>query len=330
MTSDMTDFLVIVPTYRRPEFLAQTLKSVLAQSGVSKRIIVVDDCPEGSAQRLVAGIDPGVIYLKNPTPSSGWPGKVRNFGFDASVRLGVNAHFVHFLDDDDTIPYGHYERVKKTFAANPDIDVVFGELRPFCVYSDDPQRRMRQEAQLHSTRQHFAHIARLAWIYHHIGATLKLKFLSKWLYRNHATFGTHLFLCSGALIRHRQFTRLGGFNPQIRITEDYEFFTRAIRAGGAHFLERVSANYRLGNAEALWSSLELTPQEEIYRRAEVRHYLADRSRQLLAEFGFLRFKAKQFAFRLVELALNCAVIPLMDRFGMGEVRRSSMARPLQA
>jgi GT2 family glycosyltransferase len=40
MTSDMIDFLVIVPTCRRPEFLVQTLKSALAQSGVSKRLIV--------------------------------------------------------------------------------------------------------------------------------------------------------------------------------------------------------------------------------------------------------------------------------------------------
>jgi hypothetical protein len=95
-------------------------------------------------------------------------------------------------------------------------------------------------------------------------------------------------------------------------------------------MERVSANYRLGNSEALWSSLQLTPQQGMYRRAEVRRSLAERSKQLLAEFGFLRFKAKQFAFRLVELALNSAVIPLMDRFGTGQVRRSSVPRPAQA
>jgi glycosyltransferase involved in cell wall biosynthesis len=304
MTLDMTDFLVIVPTYRRPELLAQTLKSALAQSGVSKRIIVIDDCPEGSAQRVVAGIDPAVIYLRNPAPSGGWPGKVRNFGFDASLRLKLKAHFVHFLDDDDTIPLGHYERVKQAFTQHPDVGVVFGKLRPFCVFSDDPQRRARQEAQLASTRQHFAHMARLAWIYHHVGASLKLKFLSRWLYRSHAIFGTHLFLCSGAVIRHTHFAALGGFDPRIRITEDYEFFARAILAGGVHFMGRISANYRLGNSDALWSSLEMSAEQASSRQAEVRDCLLRRSRQLQARFGFFRFAMRRIAFRLVEAALS--------------------------
>jgi glycosyltransferase involved in cell wall biosynthesis len=330
MTSDLTDFLVIVPTYRRPEYLAQALKSALAQSGVKKRIIVIDDCPEGSAECTVAGMDPAVTYVKNPQPSGGWPAKVRNFGLEASTRLGIEARFVHFLDDDDTVPFGHYERVMQAFAAHPDAGVVFGVLRPFCVPAENPQRRARQEAQLFSTRRHFARAARLAWIYHHVGATLRLPSLRKWLYRSHAIFGSYLFLCSGAVIRHGVVAKLEGFNPQIRITEDYEFFTRAILASGAHFLERISANYRLGNVEALWSSLELSRQEEMHRQVEVNRYLARRSLQLRSEVGLLRFRAQQIAFRLLELALNSAVIPLMDRFGMGGARRWGAPRPASA
>ncbi len=327
MTSDIYDFLVIVPTYRRPEFLAEALKSVLGQSGVSKRIIVVDDCPDGSAQRMTASIDPGLIYLKNPHPSGGWPGKVRNFGFDASVRLRVKARFVHFLDDDDTVPYGHYERVKQAFAARQDIGVVFGVSRPFCVFSEDAQRRKRQEAQLRASRQEFVRAARLAWIYHHVGATLMLGFLSKWLYRSHAIFGQYLFLCSGAIIRHEQVATLGGFNPQIRITEDYEFFTRAIMAGGAHFLERISVNYRLGNIESLWNPLEPSRQEEMKRQAEVRHYLRRRYLQLQSDLGFFKFSATKVAFKFIAWALYSAVIPLMDRCGFAGFRCAAAPRP---
>jgi hypothetical protein len=56
---------------------------------VSKRIIVVDDCPGwvGAADGT-ASIDASLIYLKNPHPSGGWPGRVRNFGFDAADPLG--------------------------------------------------------------------------------------------------------------------------------------------------------------------------------------------------------------------------------------------------
>jgi len=309
MSADFFDFLVIVPTYRRPELLAEALKSALAQSGASKCIIVVDDCPNGSAQQTTASIDPSLIYLRNPNPSGGWPAKVRNFGFDASVRLKVKARFVHFLDDDDIVPYGHYGRVKQAFAAHPDIGVVFGTMR------------------LRVKRQEFARAARLAWIYHHVGATLMLGFLSKWLYRNHAIFGRYLFLCSGAIIRHSQVVALGGFNPQIRITEDYEFFTRAIMAGGAHFLERISVNYRLGNIDSLWNPLELSTQEEADHQAEVRHYLTRRYQHLQSDFGYLRFGAMKAAFKFVAWALESAVIPLMDRFGLARIRRATAPRP---
>lgn len=327
MTSDLFDFLVIVPTHRRPEFLAEALKSALGQPGVSKRIIVVDDCPDGSARRITASIDPSLIYLKNPHPSGGWPGKVRNFGFDASVRLGIKARFVHFLDDDDTVPYGHYARVKQAFAAHQNIGVVFGVLRPFCVFSEDAPRRERQEAQLRASRQEFARAARLAWIYHHVGATLMLGFLSRWLYRSHAIFGQYLFLCSGAIIRHEQVVTLGGFNPQIRITEDYEFFTRAIMVGGAHFLERISANYRLGNIESLWNPLEPSRQEEMNRQAEVRQYLRRRHLQLQWDLGSLKFSATKVAFKLIAWALDSAVIPLMDRRGLAGLRRAAAPSP---
>jgi hypothetical protein len=200
-------------------------------------------------------------------------------------------------------------------------------LRPFCAFSEDAQRRKRQEAQLREKRQEFAHAARLAWIYHHVGATLRLGFLSKWLYRSHAIFGQYLFLCSAAIIRHEQVVALGGFNPQIRITEDYEFFTRAIMAGGAHFLERISVNYRLGNLESLWNPLEPSTHEAMNQQAEVRHYLTRRFLQLQSDFGFCRFRAKRAAFQLVAWAVNSAVIPLMDRFGFTGFRGATAPRP---
>jgi hypothetical protein len=95
-------------------------------------------------------------------------------------------------------------------------------------------------------------------------------------------------------------------------------------------MERISVNYRLGNTDALWSSLDLSPQQRIHRQAEVRRYLTWRFSQLQTEIGVLRFRAKQVAFRLVELTLNAAVVPLLARFGMGEARRASTPGPARA
>jgi glycosyltransferase involved in cell wall biosynthesis len=318
MKDDVYDFLVVVPTFRRPEFLTEALKSVLRQTGVTKCIVVVDDCPQGSARNVIAGLDPSVIYLQNPQPSGGWPARVRNYGFNTSIALGIKARFVHFLDDDDTVPRGHYERVKNAFDAHADIGVIFGLLRPFCAFSPNVERRRRQEAQLRLMRQGYFRTALRAWIYHHIGSTLKLRMLSRWLYRSHAMFGDYLFLCSGAVIRHEQVIRLGGFNPEVRITEDHEFFTRAIMASGVHFLERISANYRLGSSDSLWHPLELSAQGQIAHSAEVRGFLTSRYLRLQSEFGVFRFRAQRVAFRFVSAILDAAVVPLIGRLGLAE------------
>jgi GT2 family glycosyltransferase len=325
MTDEIFDFLVIVPTYRRPDFLAEALKSALRQTGVTKRIVVVDDSPEGSA-RPAASLDPSVIYLKIPQPSGGWPAKVRNYGFDRSIALGIKARFVHFLDDDDTVPYGHYERVKNAFAAHAEVGVIFGALRPFCVFSENLERRRRQEAQLRQMQQGYLRTVLRAWIYHHIGATLKMAAIRRWLYRSHAMFGEYLFLCSGAVIRHEQVIRLGGFNPEFRITEDYEFFTRAIMAGGAHYLQRISANYRLGSLDSLWHPLELDAQAQIDHRAEVQKFLTSRYLRLQSEFGVFRFRLQRIAFNLVAQILDSVVVPLIGRLGVAGFRTTNIRR----
>jgi glycosyltransferase involved in cell wall biosynthesis len=318
--------LVIVPTYRRPEFLAAALRSVLSQSGATKQIIVVDDCPDGSAREVVTSIDPGIIYLKNPQPSGGWPAKVRNYGFETSLARGIRSRFVHFLDDDDTVPDGHYEHVKQAFAAHPNAGVMFGVLKPFAEFSENWERRRRQEAQLTQKRKVFLHAARVAWIYHHIGATLKLGRLRRWLYRSHAIVGDHLFLCSGAMIRHEHVVALGGFNPNIRITEDYEFFTRAILAHGAHFLGRVSANYRVGSVDSLWNPLELSQQGQLDHFDEAQRFLTARYLRLQSDIGVVKFKATRFAFERISWLLDTLVIPVLDHFELATFRRDPARR----
>jgi GT2 family glycosyltransferase len=326
MTIDRLDFLVIVPTYRRPEFLAQALRSALVQNNVSKRIIVVDDCPNGSAREVAESMGPCVVYLRNPRPTGGWPGKVRNYGFEISRAMGIQARFVHFLDDDDTVPAGHYENVKRAFGDNPQVGVVFGVLEPFCVFSQDLERRRRQETRLAQIRQEFSHAARVARIYHHIGSTMRMGALRRWLYRSHALIGGNLFLCSGAVIRHEHVIELGAFDPHIRITEDYEFFTRAIVAKGVHFLGRISANYRVGGADSLWNPMELSTQAEVQLRAEVARLLQSRYLRLQSEFGAVRLKLTAVAFHLATWIIDSLLIPLLDRCALVLIRREKQRR----
>ena len=204
--------------------------------------------------------------------------------------------------------------------------------RLFVPYPTSPSGAKGQKAQLLQKQREFSYAARVAWVYHHIGATLKLPGLRKWLYHSHALLGGSFFLCSGAMIRHEHMLALGGFDPAIRITEDYEFYTRAIMAHGACFMQKCSAHYRVGSADSLWNPLDLDAQQALDHQAEAQRFLTLRYRRLSAEFGRPRFKFRKFTFACASLLLESVAIPLLDRVGITPSggRASSRARPAVA
>jgi glycosyltransferase involved in cell wall biosynthesis len=313
MLTNIVDFLIIIPTYKRPGPLCKAIQSAISQTNVTKHIIVADDCPDGSAVEVVRQF-PKVIYLKNPKPSGGWPGRVRNFAFDSAREMGIVAEYVHFLDDDDTVPHGHYDVVKEAFCSHPGIGVIFGLLRPFCEFSEDPGRRRRQELQLQDVRNWRIEASRFPWFYDQISATPKLPIVAQWLYRQHAIFGAEMFLCSGGTIRYEHVGELGGF-PDIRITQDYFFYTDAIRKFGCLFLKRETAGYGVGDTGAVWNPLDLDGAAKTAHTNEWMQELRMRSRNFRAEMGYFMFYARKIIYRIGHVVLNRGVFPVLDRRG---------------
>jgi succinoglycan biosynthesis protein ExoM len=89
----------LVPTYRRPKELAVCLQSLLAQVGFDTsqdEILVIDNCPEGSAQAIVASY-PSVRYEREPVPGVA---AVRNHAF----RSARGESFVLIDDDQEAAP----------------------------------------------------------------------------------------------------------------------------------------------------------------------------------------------------------------------------------
>src|ERR1700753_976337 len=128
---------VIIPTFRRPALLREAIESVLAQTQVPLEIIVIDDSPEGSAAAVVAEFSDSVCYIKNPQPTGGIPSVVRNLGWPTA-----RGRFIHFLDDDDRVPAGHYRAAIAAFESNPGVGVVFGRVAPF---GDPPEWQLLAE-----------------------------------------------------------------------------------------------------------------------------------------------------------------------------------------
>lgn len=94
---------VIVPTYNRPDQLAEALKSILAQTYKNIEIIVVNDCGEDVAY---------VIALLNDRNNIKYIRHDNNKGLAAARNTGIRAaagKYIAYLDDDDLFYPNHVE-----------------------------------------------------------------------------------------------------------------------------------------------------------------------------------------------------------------------------
>ena len=240
---------MVIPTFRRNRELAEAIASVLAQTGVTLEVVVVDDCPDGGAASVVQHLGDGrVSYLRNRHPTGGVPSVVRNLGWP-----NAGGRFVHFLDDDDRVPAGHYEAVVAAFARRPDVGLVFGSVEPFGAAPD---------AQLQHERQFFARASRTARLCVRTGR--KLAFAGQML------FDLPLLVCSAALVRRECVAGVGGFDPDIRLMEDADFHMRVMRRYGARFLDRVALHYRIGFPSLMHAPDPAVSQIELQREGRRR------------------------------------------------------------
>lgn len=224
MNRSEPDISVVIPTFRRPRELAQAIESVLRQQNITVELLVIDDCPDGSAEAVVMAIaDPRLRYLRRDQPSSGCPALVRNAAWSM-----VTAPLVHFLDDDDLVPAGHYQRAREAFRANPRAGVVFGRIEPFGDDTDD----VRHE------HAYFENAARRARSCRRYGRV--------WGFAATMLFKPTLLVCGAAVIRRSHLLNLDGFDITLPLMEDVDFYARAIRRFGAFFLDDVALYYRIG------------------------------------------------------------------------------------
>jgi hypothetical protein len=107
-------------------------------------------------------------------------------------------------------------------------------------------------------------------------------------------FDQTLLVCGAALIDRDCVKRLGGFDSDIRLGEDVDFFGRAMRQFGACFLDRVTLHYRIGIP-----SLMHAP---VLSEHEIRQF-REGSRRMMAKYlderGHLEFYAMKTLSRLL-------------------------------
>ena len=213
---------VIVPTYRRPALLAEALQSILAQQ-VDLEVIVVDDSPDLSARPVAEAVAAqGVQYVAMDPPTGGKPSLVRNRGAQQA-----RGRILHFLDDDDVVLPNAYAEVLATAQDRPSTGVFIGKVVPF---GPDP-------AVVERERRYFAESER---------RVRKAPESERWLTVNLLLHATPMVNSAG-FVRREAFDSVGGYDPEMPVNEDVEFYMRAVRRAGGFWMGREVVKYRVGN-----------------------------------------------------------------------------------
>ncbi|MGO4222716.1 glycosyltransferase family 2 protein [Lysobacter sp. TAF61] len=109
---------VVTPSYNQGQFIGRTLESVAGQQGVEVEHVVFDGGSTDSTTSVLAGFGRGVRWTSEP---DGGQTHAVNKGLVAS-----DGEIIGWLNSDDVYYPGALARVHAYFAANPDVDVVYG------------------------------------------------------------------------------------------------------------------------------------------------------------------------------------------------------------
>ena len=214
---------------------------------------------------MAAEFADSVHYLRNPKPTGGYPSVVRHLGWPLA-----RGRFVHFLDDDDLVPEGHYAAA---IAASRRIPALASCLAKSNHSVTRPTQMLRERA-------FFRGAARRAAICSRLGP--RLGFAAGMI------FDRTLLVCGAALIRRDCVQRLGGFDPEIQLGEDVDFFGRAMREFGACFLDRATLHYRIGSPSLMHAPV--LSEHEIQQHLAGARRMAAKYRSERGRFEFYAMK----------------------------------------
>lgn len=206
---------VIIPTYKRPDFLDRAIDSVLSQTYKNIEIIVVDDNnpdTEGrkrtEAKMAKYADDPRVHYIKHEYNKNG--SAARNTGVRAS-----KGDFVAFLDDDDRyLPKKIESQVNKLLSLPSEWGFCYNQY--YTQKGDGP----------------------LIPVDEHREGDLYLISLK------HAGFCINVG--SNAMVRREAFEAVNGFDESFRRNQDHEFMVRLLHKYKVAYVSEPGLVYTVG------------------------------------------------------------------------------------
>ena len=223
---------VVVPAYNAERYIEETLRSIFAQTHAPDEVIVVDDgSSDGTASVLAAWRDEIRILRKR----NGGAASAHNAGF-AEAR----GEFVARCDSDDLWEPGKLERQVEVLEHHREVDIAMAEARVFGT-----EERLFID---------------------HTGAAPppRLGIQDTDTFRRRL-YHANMLCASSAIIRRCFQQRVGPFREPLP-NEDYEYWVRALKAGGVFYFDpAVLVRYRRHEGNVTNSKVAL------YRAAHLVH-----------------------------------------------------------
>jgi len=248
-------FSVIIPSYNRGPYIADTIDSVLAQRETDHEIIVVDDGSTDSTLDVLARFGDRIRVLRQENAG---PGAARTLGMRAA-----RGAYVAFLDSDDLWP-----------------PWTLSTQRAMIERHGGPAIVATRQEDIRTTAE--------------VGAFVEEPVVAR-RYDDFLASPRGWWLPSGMAIHRETALAVGGFTDRIRICEDADFWLRLGTAPGFVAVERpVCIGYRVhgGNISSSWTgrvhgvrTLMATERDGGYpggrdRRSQRRDYICRHARPI--------------------------------------------------
>jgi glycosyltransferase involved in cell wall biosynthesis len=244
----MASISVIIPCYDHGRFLHEAIESVRAQSVPALEIIVVNDGSTDNTREAALSYE-SVRYIYQPRRG---PGAARNRGIRAST-----GEYLVFLDADDRLLPNHFAACLRSFQADPELRLVWGDFRWFGEDGTWHTHTCTPKPDYYGAMLHFGMMGPPATV----------------------------------MVKRTVFPKLGGFRTDYRACEDLEMWLRIARLYPVTCHHELIAEYRrhpgqlhqqwdtllIGGFQVLQDQLALVKGQRVYEeacRAGIEHHLS--------------------------------------------------------
>lgn len=200
---------VIVTSYKRPDFLLKTVRSILSQTYRNLEVLVVDDGSHDNTEDVVKSLkDERIQFFA--ISHSGRPAVPRNFGLQQT-----RGDLIAFCDDDDLWEPSKIAEQVYVFRNNPTVKLCYTDCS---LVNEDDQLLPSMDKKKKKSKTDF----------------------QSQLRKNSVTFSTAMIhkdiICNGLTFNEKM---------SLKATEDYLFFTQIIHDFPIHYLAEKLIKYRI-------------------------------------------------------------------------------------